>query len=269
MAEFASVVDAVDCAVGIQQALTRANAALPPEHKMAFRIGINIGDVMVKDGGIFGDGVNVAEWLESLAEPGGVCVTRGVRDHLRDRMRYKFEDLGEHSVKNIARPVRAFRILFDPRGITGLPTGGSSDPDTPDPEQSERESEADQVELAFWQSVQSSEDPGEYEEYFKKYPEGAFASLAQARLVSMRDTDRSSPIDRSVELAFWDSIKDSEGREGFEAYLEKYPEGEFRKSSRNQAGRVTGTLNAQHAVLQLLFARTKILVAADWLLQAR
>ena len=92
-----------------------------------------------------------------------------------------------------------------------------------------REEAADQVELAFWQSVQSSEDPAEYEQYLRKYPEGAFASLAQARLVSMRDTERSSPIDRSVELAFWDSIKDSEARDAFEAYLEKYPTGEFRK----------------------------------------
>ena len=75
---------------------------------------------MVKDGDIFGDGVNVAARLEGIAEPGGICVTRGVRDHLRDRMEYKFEDLGEHSVKNIARPVRVFRVSFDPKGTTEL-----------------------------------------------------------------------------------------------------------------------------------------------------
>ena len=87
---------------------------------MLFRIGINVGDVMVKDGDIFGDGVNVAARLEGIAEPGGICVTRGVRDHLRDRMEYEFEDLGEHNVKNIARPVRVFRVRFDPNGKTEL-----------------------------------------------------------------------------------------------------------------------------------------------------
>ena len=75
---------------------------------------------MVKDGTIFGDGVNVASRLEALAEPGSICITRGVRDHVRDRGEYQFADLGEHSVKNIARPVRAFRIIFDPNGTTEL-----------------------------------------------------------------------------------------------------------------------------------------------------
>src|SRR5829696_3514634 len=92
LAEFASVVHAVHCAVGIQQALTKANRALPPEGTMMLRIGINVGDVMVKDGSIFGDGVNVAARLEALAEPGGICVTRGVRDQVRDRLDYAFQD---------------------------------------------------------------------------------------------------------------------------------------------------------------------------------
>src|SRR4029453_7072290 len=108
------------CAVAIQQALAKANKPLPAESRMLFRIGINVGDVMVKDGDIFGDGVNVAARLEGIAEPGGICVTRGVRDHLRDRMEYEFEDLGEHKVKNIARPVRVFRVCFDPDGKTEL-----------------------------------------------------------------------------------------------------------------------------------------------------
>ena len=120
LAEFASVVDAVRCAVSIQQALAKANEPLPENSRMLFRIGINVGDVMIKDGDIFGDGVNVAARLEGIAEPGGICVTRGVRDHLRDRMEYKFEDLGDHSVKNIARPVRVFRVTFDPDGTTAL-----------------------------------------------------------------------------------------------------------------------------------------------------
>jgi len=121
LAEFASVVDAVHSAVSIQQALTKANSTLAPDRQMMLRIGINVGDVMVKDGGIFGDGVNVAARLEAMAEPGSISVTRGVRDHLRDRMDYEFEDLGEHTVKNIARPVRVFRVKFDPNAISPLP----------------------------------------------------------------------------------------------------------------------------------------------------
>ena len=110
LAEFASVVEAVDCAVKIQNALATANEALPEEHRLRFRIGINVGDVMVKDGDIFGDGVNIAARLENLAMPGGICISRGVRDHVRKLGRFAFEDLGEQSVKNIEQPIRAFRV---------------------------------------------------------------------------------------------------------------------------------------------------------------
>jgi class 3 adenylate cyclase len=85
------------------------------------RIGINVGDVMVKDDGIVGDGVNVAARLEAMAEPGSISVTRGVRDHLRDRMDDEFEDLGEHTVKNVTRPIRVFRVKFDPNATSPLP----------------------------------------------------------------------------------------------------------------------------------------------------
>ena len=113
LAEFPSVVEALHSAIAIQQALRRANAALPEERRMNLRIGINVGDVLVKEGDIFGDGVNIAARLEALAEPGGICVSRAARDPLRDRVAVTFEDLGEHTVKNIARPVRVFRVLFD------------------------------------------------------------------------------------------------------------------------------------------------------------
>ena len=142
LAEFPSVVDAVHCAVAIQQALAKANDPLPVDGRMALRIGINVGDVMVKDGGIFGDGVNVAARLEAIAEPGGICVTRGVRDHLRDRMGYEFDDLGEHKVKNISRPVRVFRVHFDPQGTTNLGAAES------EPALSDVKSEEDRSTLA-------------------------------------------------------------------------------------------------------------------------
>ena len=228
LAEFASVVDAVRSAVAIQQALAKANEPLPEESRMLFRIGINVGDVMVKDGDIFGDGVNVAARLEGIAEPGGICVTRGVRDHLRDRMEYDFEDLGEHSVKNIARPVRVFRVSFDPEGTTELV---ASEPPPPSAEAVSGSGggnapKTEPVELAFWQSVEASDDPKEYQAYLKQFPEGAFAALAKSRLAGPAGTSPSA--DHTVELEFWNSIKDTDVRENFEAYLKKYPEGEFK-----------------------------------------
>ena len=123
LAEFQSVVDALDCAMKMQEAIGVANDSQPTEHRLLFRIGINVGDVMVKDGDIFGDGVNIAARLETLADPGGICVSRGVRDHVRKMGQYAFQDLGEQSVKNIAQPIRAFRV----RSSTDEPTLKPSD----------------------------------------------------------------------------------------------------------------------------------------------
>ena len=225
LAEFASVVDAIHCAVAIQQALHRANEDLSAEKRMELRVGINIGDVMVKDGGIFGDGVNVAARLEALAEPGGICVSRGVRDHLRDRVNYTFDDLGEHSVKNIARPVRVFRVLFDMVG--GAELVPPAEAAAPSQESAPREQvEAAQVEVTFWQSVEASGNPEEYRQYLRQYPTGAFVALAQTRLSSTAKS--TSAADREVELSYWDSVKDAEDPALFRAYLEKYPDGEFK-----------------------------------------
>jgi TolB-like protein/class 3 adenylate cyclase len=110
LAEFPSVVDAVRCAVEIQRGMAERNTATPSSERIEFRIGINLGDVIAEDEDIFGDGVNVAARLEALAEPSGICVSRVVRDQVRDRLGYTFEDLGEQQVKNIARPVRAYRV---------------------------------------------------------------------------------------------------------------------------------------------------------------
>jgi adenylate cyclase len=110
LAEFASVLDAVRCAIEIQAEIQRADEGEPQGRRMRFRIGINIGDVMVKDDDIFGEGVNVAARLEGLVKGGEICVSRGVRYHLRHRGGLVFEDLGEQLVKNIAHPIRAFRL---------------------------------------------------------------------------------------------------------------------------------------------------------------
>src|SRR5229473_3145830 len=116
LAEFASVVNAVQCAVEIQTMLKAKNANLPPERRMEFRIGVNLGDVMVDGEQIYGDGVNVAARLETLADPGGICVSGTVYEHLGNRLALSYEDLGEQSVKNIAKPVRVFRVLTEAGG---------------------------------------------------------------------------------------------------------------------------------------------------------
>src|SRR6516225_6227040 len=112
LVEFASVVDAVRCAVEVQRHMAERNADIPAERRIEFRIGINLGDIMIEEGDIYGDGVNVAARLEALAEPGGICVSRVVRDQVRDKLDFGFEDLGEQHVKNIARPVRVYRVLI-------------------------------------------------------------------------------------------------------------------------------------------------------------
>src|SRR5258705_53727 len=124
LAEFSSVVDAVRCAVDVQRGMIDGELKVPDERRIRFRIGINLGDVIVEEHDIFGHGVNIAARLEALAEPGGICVSATVRDHIGDRLPYAFEDMGEQSVKNIARPVRAYSLR--PEGTAGLPTGSVS-----------------------------------------------------------------------------------------------------------------------------------------------
>jgi adenylate cyclase len=113
LAEFASVVEAVNCAVAIQSGLKAENASLPSKRRMEFRIGVNLGDVMAEGEQIYGDGVNVAARLENLAEPGGICISGTVHDQVRDKLALGYADLGEQAVKNIARPVRVWRVLLD------------------------------------------------------------------------------------------------------------------------------------------------------------
>ena len=113
LAEFASVVAAVECAVEIQHSMAKRIADQPQHHQIRFRIGINIGDIVIDEGDIFGDGVNIAARLEGLAEPGGICVHRDVRSQVRNRLSLHFQDLGEVEVKNIARPLRVYKIVLD------------------------------------------------------------------------------------------------------------------------------------------------------------
>jgi TolB-like protein/class 3 adenylate cyclase len=121
LAEFQSVINAVRCAAEVQRGMAARNAATPASERIEFRIGINLGDVIVEEHDIFGAGVNIAARLEALAEPGGICVSGVVRDQIADKLPYPFEDMGEQNVKNIARPVRAYGLRFE--AITELPAG--------------------------------------------------------------------------------------------------------------------------------------------------
>ena len=117
LAEFASVVDAVRCAVEIQHALKVKNAELPEPRRMQFRIGINLGDVVVEGERLYGDGVNIAARMESLAEPGGICISGTVYDHVENKLALDYEYQGEQTVKNIAKPVRVWRVVMDAAAV--------------------------------------------------------------------------------------------------------------------------------------------------------
>ena len=117
LVEFASVVDAVRCAVAVQQAMPERDTGIDADSRIELRIGINLGDVIVEGDDLYGDGVNIAARIEALADAGGVFVSNTVHDHVRDRLPFAFEDLGEQQVKNIARPVRVYRV----REVTDTP----------------------------------------------------------------------------------------------------------------------------------------------------
>jgi TolB-like protein/class 3 adenylate cyclase len=152
--EFASVVDAVRCAVVLQRGMEDRNANLQEAERIRFRIGINLGDVMVDDGDMFGDGVNVAARIEALAAPGEICVSYSVREQVGEKLPVRFTDLGEHGVKNIARPVRVYRVE---KGAQ--PRAGAAEAPTPDPL-----SLADRPSLAVMPFTNLSGDPEQ--EYF-------------------------------------------------------------------------------------------------------
>ena len=117
LVEFASVVDAVECAAAIQSGVAERQAELPEDRRIAFRIGINIGDVIIEGEDIYGDGVNVAARLEQLAEPGEICVARNVYNHAKAKVAFGFEPMGEHRVKNIPEPVTVYRVIAEPGPI--------------------------------------------------------------------------------------------------------------------------------------------------------
>lgn len=126
LVEFRSVVDAVRCAVELQNAMLERNSGVSPDRRIEFRVGIHIGDIVEEsDGDLMGDGVNIAARLEGIAEPSGLCLSGAAYEQVRDKLKEEFEDLGEKELKNIARPVRAFRVVLSPHN--------ARDPISPDP----------------------------------------------------------------------------------------------------------------------------------------
>ncbi len=154
LVEYPSVVDAVHSAIEIQQAISACNTETPEDERIAFRIGINLGDIMVAGEDIYGDGVNVAARIEALAAPGGICVSRSVRDQIRDKLDYPLEDLGEVEVKNIARAVRVFRVKL----------GGEATPEVPVPAGTHAAPARDKPSIAVLAFENMSGDPEQ--EYF-------------------------------------------------------------------------------------------------------
>jgi adenylate cyclase len=131
LVEFSSVVDALQCATEVQAGMAERSAAAAANKRIEYRIGINVGDIAVEDGDIFGDGVNVAARLEALAEPGGICVSARVQEDAAGKLDLAFEDLGEQALKNIARPVRVYRVATGPVSATAAETPALALPDKP------------------------------------------------------------------------------------------------------------------------------------------
>ena len=175
LVEFNSVVDAVRCAVEVQREMPEHGAAMPADRRIQFRIAINMGDVVSDGDLIYGDGVAVASRMESLAEPGGINVSRAVRDQVRDRLPIAFEDLGEHEVKNIARPVRVFRIVLT------RPHGGAGDGSRP-PQNAAARPEKPAVAVLPFQNLGGD---AEAEFFLDSVAEDLITELARARWFSV------------------------------------------------------------------------------------
>src|SRR5262245_25354438 len=121
--EFPSVVDAVECAVAVQAVMAERNEGIPADRQMRYRIGVNLGDILIEGDDILGDGVNIAARLEGIAEPGGICISSSAYDHVCGKVTVDFADLGEQSLKNIARSVRAYAVVRDERATKTRDSG--------------------------------------------------------------------------------------------------------------------------------------------------
>jgi len=180
IAEFPSVLSAVEAAVNIQEQLFTYNHKPENKHPLWFRIGLNVGDVMVKGSDIFGDGVNVASRLEGISKTGGISVSRGVFDYVDKQTAYVFDDLGMQSVKNIVEPIGAYAIRFK----DGKAVVNEKAFDVPVEEVASDESSSNShaLELSLWETVKDSESIGELQAYLNEFPDGTFSQVAKLRI---------------------------------------------------------------------------------------
>jgi class 3 adenylate cyclase len=226
LAEFPSVIEAAACTIEVQQATGALNESYGSDKKMLLRIGLNVGDVIEQDDTIFGDGVNVAARLQALAPVGGICISQLARDHLENKESYQFEELGFLSLKNIARPVQAFNLVLGDRAAQSLRQGQSGS--------------VTSAEIAFWEGISESSYGEEYLAYLEKYPNGHFSAVARSRLARLDDPSSSTEDELKIELAFWESVRESWDPKFIQAYIERFPEGQFMELARlalEQAGR--------------------------------
>jgi class 3 adenylate cyclase len=223
LAEFASSVQAVRAAIVIQQALRDHNAALGLAQPMRFRIGVNIGDVVVDGDNILGDGVNVAVRLESLTHPDGICISATVLEHVAGKLDARFQDLGTQYLKNIPRPIRAYqvipqlagpetfmqrarhasyRVAWGAAAAAVLIGGGVWYAITQTAKEPRIESASERVispeEREHWENVKNSTNGAELHTYISKYPRGAFAELALARLDGLAVADKRAADERAA-----------------------------------------------------------------------
>jgi len=266
LAEFVSVLEAVHCAVDIQRLMAARNLDLPEAGRVQLRIGVNLGDVFHEGDDVFGDGVNIAARLESIAPPGGIYISRAACDPIRDRLAFDFEDLGEHQVKNIARPIHVYGVRIDgvaekvivepPRrrpAFSGRVVGTVSilvaiavvavlvwtylpnSPTNPQvatapvtqaqPAPAPQSAPAPQPqpppqpkidpEVVLWESISSSNNAADFEEYLRKYPNGQFVGLARNRLAELHAPPAATPRP-SREVSAAEAV-----RAGRDAFLQK------------------------------------------------
>ena len=180
IAEFSSVLSAVEAAVNIQEQSFVQNQKTAVKHPLWFRIGLNVGDVMVKGADIFGDGVNVASRLEGVSEVGGIAVSRGVFDYVGKQTAYVFDELGMKKVKNIAEPIDAYAIRFQ----DGKSVVNDKAFDAPVEKIASKEivSGSEALEISLWETVKDSESSDELQAYLNAFPDGAFAEVAAMRI---------------------------------------------------------------------------------------